>query len=158
LLLAQGRNSRQYTLSKLAAHATLGPKAPLAPEHNGAENPFGGIIGKLHTLMVEKTPQRRLMLEQGATQRRTLGVLARRPFLQERADLHPELHGIDAERGALQRTIPYSVPPMEELRCTHAQGLPQSCSRTPCLRHLAELTNKVGPAQLVAFKRYPAIP
>ena len=66
LLLMQSGNNSQQTLGKVTACATLGPKAPLTPEHDGAEGPLGGVIGKLYTFLVDKSPQRRLVLKQGA--------------------------------------------------------------------------------------------
>jgi hypothetical protein len=67
LLLSQDRNDRQDTLSKLTTCSTLGPKAPLAPEHHGAESLLGGIIREFYILAMYKGPQRWLILEQGAT-------------------------------------------------------------------------------------------
>lgn len=125
LLLTQRSNDGQQALGKLAAGATLGPKAPLAPEHDGTEGPLRRIIRKVHVLLVHKGPQRWFVLQQRATQRRTLGVFTRRSFLQEGANLQLELRGIDTERGALQRAIPHPMLPMEELPRAHAQGLSQ---------------------------------
>src|SRR5262245_701416 len=39
LLLSQGRDGRQYPLSKVTTCATLGAEASFAPEHNGTESP-----------------------------------------------------------------------------------------------------------------------
>src|SRR5262249_15591370 len=96
-------------------------------------------------------------LEQGATQRRALGVCTRRPFPQQSTDFQPELPSIDTERGALQSAIAHAVPPVEELPGTHSQRLAQSRCRAARLRHLPELTNEVRPAQLAVFNEYPAI-
>jgi hypothetical protein len=63
LLLAQSGNDGQQPLGKLTACTTLGPEAPLTPEHNGTEGPFGGIIGQFHLLLAHKSPQGRLVLQ-----------------------------------------------------------------------------------------------
>ena len=63
LLLPEGRHDRQYTLGKLTAGATLGPKAPLAPEHYGTQGPLSGIIGQFYLLVVDKSPQGWLMVQ-----------------------------------------------------------------------------------------------
>jgi hypothetical protein len=85
LLLTQSGNDGQQTLSKVTACATLGPKAALAPQHDRAQSPLRGIIGKLYTLLVNESPQGRLVLEQGATQSGTLEVVTQRPFMQDGA-------------------------------------------------------------------------
>src|SRR5262245_26675270 len=96
-LLPQARHGGQQPLSKVTPGATLGPKAALAPEYDGTQGLLSRVIGKLHSFMVDKSPQRRLVLEQGATQRRTLGVLTECPFPQQGTHLQPELPHIDAE-------------------------------------------------------------
>src|SRR5262245_27565662 len=112
LLLAQSGNDCKHSLGKVTTCATLSSKAALAPEHDWPERALGRIVRGVYPLDLNKRPQRRLVLEQRATQRRTLKVLTRRPFTQEGTDLLPQLRGIDAKRGALQRAIPHAVPPV----------------------------------------------
>src|SRR4051812_7022195 len=44
LLLPEGRNGCQDTFSKVTACTTLGPKAPLAPEHDMTQGALCGIV------------------------------------------------------------------------------------------------------------------
>ena len=75
LLLMQSGNDGQHALDKVTARTTLGTKAALAPQHDGTEGALGRIIGRFYPLLVDKGPQRRLVLEQRATQSSTLGVI-----------------------------------------------------------------------------------
>src|SRR4051812_134476 len=79
LLLSEGRNGGQDTLSKVTPGTTLRPKAPLVPQHHRTEGAFRHIVCQLHALSMDKGPQGRLVLQQRATQSGTLGVFTRRP-------------------------------------------------------------------------------
>src|SRR2546426_12731588 len=89
LLLPKGCHDGQQALGKLTPRAALSTKAALAPEHDGTQGPLRRIIWKLHPLSMDKGPQGRLVLQQGATQSGTLGVFTQRPLAQEGANLHP---------------------------------------------------------------------
>jgi len=119
LLLAQACNDGQHAFDKVTTCTTLGPKAAFAPQHDGTQGALGTIIGGVHTLLMDKGPQRRLVLKQRATQSSTFRIVTYRPLVQESVDLHAELRRIDPEGGALQRAIAHPVPPVKELSGTH---------------------------------------
>jgi len=62
-LLAQGKNSSENALNEEAALFALCAKTAFSPNDATAQRAFGGIVGRLNTLMVNESPQSRFELE-----------------------------------------------------------------------------------------------
>jgi hypothetical protein len=115
MLLLQRGHHCHHRSDKAGTLRTLGPKAPLAPEHFWPNGPLGSVVRGVHPCVTDECPQGLPQLQDGPAGALRLGHPTRLTRLQKPLHFAPDRPHIPGTGGMGQPPVADSMPPVEHL-------------------------------------------